>query len=143
MSGKDFGKYSLARNAILANIMQRAVFIEKLGTEITRIKQKIEKAGLPEVIFHYNYFFAVEFTLMKIVEKSSLTEGLNEGLKSVLSIIIENPGIQTKQISVILNRPIKTLERQIKILTEKSLIEHNGSKKTGGYWPGNKITREK
>jgi ATP-dependent DNA helicase RecG len=138
MPAKDFGKYSLARNAILANIMQRAGFNEKLGTGITRIKQEIEKAELPEPVFHYNNFFAVEFTRIEKVEKSSLTEGLNEGLneglKSLLSIIIENPGIQAKRISEILNRPIKTLERQIKILSEKSLIEHKGSKKTGGYW---------
>ncbi|HDR50552.1 MAG TPA: hypothetical protein ENN90_02875, partial [Mariniphaga anaerophila] len=60
-----------ARNAILANIMQRAGFIEKLGTGITRIKQEIEKAGLPKPVFHYNYFFAVEFTRVKKVEKSS------------------------------------------------------------------------
>lgn len=101
------------------------------------LKQEVEKAGLPEPIFHYNYFFAVEFTRMEKVEKSSekyRVEGLNEGLKSVLSIIIKNPGIQAKQISEILNRPIKTLERQIKILSEKSLIERKGSKKTGGYW---------
>ena len=150
MPEKDFGKYSLARNALLANIMQRAGFIEKLGTGITRIKQEVEKAGLPKPVFHYNYFFAVEFTRMKLIEKSSqkssltegLNEGLNEGLKSVLSIINQNPGIQAKQISGILNRPLKTLERQIKILSEKSLIEHKGSKKTGGYWPGNKITRK-
>jgi ATP-dependent DNA helicase RecG len=137
MPEKDFGKYSLARNAILANMMQRAGFIEKLGTGITRIRQEIEKAGLPEVIFHYNYFFAVEFTRLKQAVKSSgkiiIVKGLNEGLKSVLLIIIKNPGIQAKRISEILNRPLKTLERQIKILSEKSLIEHKGSKKTRGY----------
>ena len=119
MPEKDFGKYSLARNAILANIMQRAGFIEKLGTGITRINQEVEKAGLPKPVFHYNYFFAVEFTRIKKVGKSSrkitIDEGLNEGLKSVLSIIIQNPGIQAKHISEILNRPLKTLERQIKI----------------------------
>lgn len=40
--------------------MLHAGFIERLGTGITRIKQEVENAGLPEVVFHYNYFFAVE-----------------------------------------------------------------------------------
>jgi ATP-dependent DNA helicase RecG len=151
MPEKDFGKYSLARNAILANLMQRAGYIEKLGTGITRIKQEVRKAGLPEVIFHYNYFFAVEFLRakkrIKGSEKSSLREGLNEGLseglKSVLSVVVENPGIQTKSISQILNRPVKTLERQIRVLRRKGFIEHRGSKKTGGYWPGVKLNTSK
>ena len=35
--------------------------------------------------------------------------------------------------SVKLDRPIKIIERQIKELSEKFLIERQGSKKTGGY----------
>lgn len=36
--------------------------------------------------------------------------------------------------SVKLDRPIKTIERQIKELREKFLIERQESKKTGGMW---------
>jgi ATP-dependent DNA helicase RecG len=67
-----------------------------------------------------------------------LSEGLNEGLKAVLKIINNNPGIQAKRIAELLNnRPIKTVERQIKTLAEKELIERRGSKKTGGYFKTN------
>ncbi len=59
----------------------------------------------------------------------TIGEGLNEGLKSLLAVIEKNPGIQAIQISDILDRPIKTIERQIKNLSEKSLIERRGSKK--------------
>ena len=65
---------------------------------------------------------------------SKLNEGLNEGLTMLLETIKANPGIKAKELSEKLSRPIKTLERHIKILTEKDLIEHKGSKKTGGYW---------
>ena len=64
------------------------------------------------------------------------TNGINEGLNSILTAIIQNPGIQAKQLSDILEaRPLKTIERQIKSLTDKGHIERKGSKKTGGYWP--------
>ena len=64
-----------------------------------------------------------------------LSEGLNEGLKFLLRIIQENPGIQAKNLSPHLeDRPIKTIERQIKILVDKKLIERRGSRKTGGYF---------
>lgn len=68
-----------------------------------------------------------------------LNEGLNEGLKTVLIAIKNKQGIQAKDISVLLNnRPIKTIERQIKSLVEKGYIEHIGSRKTGGYQMKNK-----
>lgn len=64
-----------------------------------------------------------------------LNEGLNEGLKSVLKTIQNNSGIQVNNISALLNnRPIKTIEGQIKALVKKGLIERKGSKKTGGYF---------
>lgn len=62
-----------------------------------------------------------------------LGEGLNEGLKALLDIIKNNAGIKAKDVSKLLNKPIKTIERHIKELTQKELIERRGSKKTGGY----------
>jgi ATP-dependent DNA helicase RecG len=64
-----------------------------------------------------------------------LNEGLNEGLKSLLSAISKKPGIQAKDLPALLdNRPLKTIERQIKELVAQKLIERRGSRKTGGYW---------
>jgi len=34
----------------------------------------------------------------------------------------------------LLGRPIKTIERQVKLLIEKKIIARRGSRKTGGYW---------
>jgi ATP-dependent DNA helicase RecG len=62
-------------------------------------------------------------------------EGLNEGLKSLLRIIITHPGIQAKALpSLLKNRPLKTIERQIKELVSQNLVERRGSRKTGGYF---------
>jgi predicted HTH transcriptional regulator len=64
-----------------------------------------------------------------------LNEGLSEGLISLLNEIIKKQGIQAKSLSEKLNnRPIKTVERQIKTLIERGIIERRGSKKTGGYY---------
>ncbi|CAN5377771.1 hypothetical protein BH09BAC3_BH09BAC3_13400 [soil metagenome] len=62
-------------------------------------------------------------------------EGLNEGLKSLLDAVIRNPGIQARALPAKLeNRPLKTVERQIKELIILELIERQGSRKTGGYF---------
>jgi ATP-dependent DNA helicase RecG len=64
-----------------------------------------------------------------------LNEGLNEGLKSLLEAVQSNPGIQAKGLPILpKDRPIKTIERQIKELVMKEYIERRGSKKTGGYF---------
>jgi ATP-dependent DNA helicase RecG len=64
----------------------------------------------------------------------NLNKGLNEGLKTLLNAIKEHPGINAKTLSAQLdNRPIKTIERQLKALTEQGLVKREGSRKTGGY----------
>jgi ATP-dependent DNA helicase RecG len=138
MPEADFGKYSLARNATLANLMQRAGFIEKLGTGINRIRQEAEKAGIHDVEFSFGYFFAVEFKRMKSSEKSSPKGSpeslLNEGLFSLLNVIQDKPGIRLTEISKKLTRSINTLNKQVKKLIITNLIERRGGKKTGGYF---------
>jgi len=141
MPETDFGKYSLARNATLANLMQRAGYIEKLGTGITRIRQEAEKAGIHDVEFSFGYFFAVEFKRKKNSEKNSeksslktISKELNDSQLALLNCISENPGIRTIMISNLLFRPVNTLEKQIKILISKELIERRGGKKRGGYF---------
>ena len=64
-----------------------------------------------------------------------LSEGLSEGLRVLLTVIKSTPGIKAKDLSPLLNqRPLKTIERQIKVLVSKHLIERRGSRKTGGYY---------
>jgi ATP-dependent DNA helicase RecG len=54
---------------------------------------------------------------------------------TLLAMVIKKPGIQAKDLPDLLeNRPIKTIERQIKELLIQKLIERKGSRKTGGYW---------
>ncbi len=44
-----------------------------------------------------------------------------------------NPRIRAKDASELLsNRPVSTIEKQIRELTDKGLIERRGSKKSGG-----------
>jgi ATP-dependent DNA helicase RecG len=60
--------------------------------------------------------------------------GLNEELKLLVNVIKENPGKKTIQIAIVIGKPVKTIEKQIKKLIDKKFIEHRGSNKTGGYW---------
>lgn len=59
---------------------------------------------------------------------------LNKPQQSVLDCIRENPGLRVPKISEATNIPSKSIERHIKALISHGLIEHRGSKKTGGYY---------
>ena len=61
-------------------------------------------------------------------------EGVNEGVNELHKTIKKYPNNKTPFYSGKLNVPVKTIERWIKTLKEKNLIEFKGSPKTGGYF---------
>ena len=59
---------------------------------------------------------------------------LSASQTKVLDYIKSNPGLRAPMISEGLNIPSKSIERHVKALIAHGLIEHRGSKKTGGYF---------
>ena len=60
-------------------------------------------------------------------------EPLSKGQAKVLDCIKAHPGLRVPGIETETGIPAKSIERHIKVLIERKLIEHRGSKKTGGY----------
>ena len=56
------------------------------------------------------------------------------GQKKVFDCIKTYPGLSVPRISASTGIPQKSIERHIAALIDKKLIEHRGSKKTGGYY---------
>jgi hypothetical protein len=78
---------------------------------------------------------------MPIRPNEGLSEGLNDnkfsqlnaGLVSLLAAISRNPDSKAKEHATLLgNRPLKRIEKQIADFTNKGLIDRKGSRKTGG-----------
>ena len=68
LNPKDFGNRSLARNPLLASLLQRVNYAERLGTGINRIKAEIENHPKPLLVdFKYcsDSFFVVVFSQIK------------------------------------------------------------------------------
>jgi len=51
---EDFGKISKTRNTIIASLLSRTKYVEKMGTGIFRMNNAMKKAGLPELLFDYD-----------------------------------------------------------------------------------------
>ena len=62
-----------------------------------------------------------------------LEVALSKGQQTVLDCIKAHPGLKVPGIETETGIPAKSIERHIKVLIERNLIEHRGSKKTGGY----------
>lgn len=60
--------------------------------------------------------------------------GVNVGVKvDIVAVMKEQPAITARELSVLLNRSVRTIERHIKELRELEIIERVGSDKSG-YW---------
>ena len=62
LNPNDFGKISMTRNPIIASLLSRTIYVEKMGTGIRRIQDSLKKVNLPYPIFDYNeYRFLITF----------------------------------------------------------------------------------
>lgn len=61
-------------------------------------------------------------------------EGINAPQRVVLACLTAHPGYNVPQISDSTGIPAKSIERHVSALISRNLIEHRGSKKTGGYY---------
>ena len=148
---EDFRKrpHSEPINEVIANALFKGGVSEGWGRGILDIYELCKEAGLPEP----EYDFVQNFVCLTIRFKTPLrpyvsgdgelnggisggiSGGLNDGQKKTLEYICQHQGYNTKQVSIGLDVPFDTIEKQIRILLKRGLIEHRGSKKTGGYYP--------
>jgi len=129
------GDISLPRNPVITKIFRVINLAENAGYGFDKMfsgwKGYYNKE--PEVEGSVDYYKII-FNFKSGGLNGGLSGGLSGGLKDLFILIQNNPGIQAKTISENLNRPIDTIDKQIKKLVEKNLIERKGSRKTGGYW---------
>jgi len=96
-----------------------------MGTGINKITSLLKENGNFDPLFEFDSFY--KLTLRR-------NDELNEGQKIVLNFIKNNRNKMAKDISKELNMPFGTIDRHIRFLLKKELIERRGSKKTGGYF---------
>jgi ATP-dependent DNA helicase RecG len=149
MRKEDFGKISKTRNSVIASLLARTKYVEKMGTGITRMNNAMIKAGLPQLEFAYdNYTFFVNlFDNSKVSKKTSLKavgetvgktvgETVGETAKKIVTLINEDPTITREKLSGLLNISIRGVEWNLKKLKDQGIIARIGSTK-GGYWKVN------
>ena len=153
---EEFGTKSVLRNPILADLFHRAGYIERMGTGIGRMRELMDKAGLPPMKFGFTAFFTVTFQrptqvaqiqtvdaadrIRRVIDDAmseGISGGISEGIKERLAWILE----QILHAGSILRRDIEqqfsvsrqTAERYLALLKRSGLTRFEGSRKTGSY----------
>lgn len=144
---------SSIRNELIADIFLKMGIVEKWGTGIKRIRDLCKEHGLGEVLYSADDF-SFTATIMRtrknlfepIAENVSKTSlqfpnndrindriNLSESEKQIFSEIEKNPFVKTEEIVFLTGFSMPTVNRAIKSLREKGIINREGSKKSG-HW---------
>ena len=78
ITAENFGSVSIARNPVIASLLLRAHYIERMGTGIARMRQATEDAKTEAPRFEMNGFFKVIFNRLPADLQS--IESRNQGV---------------------------------------------------------------
>jgi len=155
---RDFGKSSVRRNPIIADLFHRMGKVERMGSGIERMRDLMYEAGLKEPVFEMDAFFRVMFYRdpryslkadrsqktggskekglgEKLVDRlaEGLVDRLAESQKQILQLVKDNPYISKKELSEIIGISTTAIDKNIKKLKKEGLLKRVGPAK-GGHW---------
>lgn len=123
--------YSLPKNKELMKVFNDLDLVEQMGTGIIRILQSYDKKSFE---FFPNFIrVTFPFNKDKFREESEEKTDLTETQKSIINLMLDSPTITQEVLSKLLGINIRTVQRNIKILIEKGLIERTGATKKGEW----------
>ncbi|KAA6339139.1 hypothetical protein EZS27_012913 [termite gut metagenome] len=152
---ENFPNVSDYRNLVLAESMRVMGFVNRFnrGIETAQLDLKdngneparfdLETLGVFGVIVKEKPIEKIPADFSNPWKSDSVNfYDLSEIEKNIYSIIQENQGIKSVEIIKLINKPPRTIERYLKKLRERGLVEYTGSLKTGGYqiFVGNKTS---
>ncbi|MBU4077600.1 MAG: helix-turn-helix domain-containing protein [Euryarchaeota archaeon] len=157
LSGDSFGRVSVRRNELIADLFYRLDKVERIGMGIHQMKEAMALSGLKEPVFEMNGFFRAIFfrpkredifpTMQKggekvgeeVVRKGGQISGqkgwseLTEKQTMILQLIKEKPAVSRKELSVELKINESAVQKHLGNLKKKGLLRRIGADR-GGHW---------
>jgi ATP-dependent DNA helicase RecG len=129
---KFFGKKSELRNRLLADLLSRTSFMERVGTGIKRIEDVCNKnKNLVEFNISDSFFVEIHSNLSTSENTSEKTsENTSE---NIIKLIKMMKGISAKQIANEIGITQRAVEMQISKLKKEGIIKRVGPPKTGYF----------
>ncbi len=119
---EEFGTISKTRNSIIASLLSRTIFVEKLGTGINRIRKAMESTNLPAPEFKfYEHSFYVN-----LFDRTMIKGTWAESQETVEKTILKIQNLSRKELLTLLENKVgsklvetvgsKLVENQLKIV---------------------------
>lgn len=139
LSPEEFGNKSVARNPLIASLLHRIDYIEKIGTGISRIRQAVAEHSGVEVEIRYNEFFTVSFRA-KALRPTPVTGSVDSSVESsvessvqILLLLADHPTMTIPKMAKQMNLTTRAVEKNIKKLQQQHKLKRVGPNK-GGHW---------
>lgn len=136
LSPEDFGKRTLARNPLIAALLNRAKYIEKLGTGIQRIRQEMSAARLPEPDFQFDGFFTISLRRYNFKEAVKTSLKLNDKRSYRIVFILRQIAAGTFNVenaAVEMAATSRTVRNDLDILVQNEWVKSIGATKDRRY----------
>jgi ATP-dependent DNA helicase RecG len=133
---EEFGKKSLSRNPLVFGLFQRMALVEKVGSGISRIREEMNKAGLPAPTFSLEGIFTAKFYRPLNFERFAGTFWSSFITNAQLDILREinlNNKISKRELSGYVKLSKTAIDNNINKLKDMGLLERTGSDR-GGRW---------
>ena len=145
---ENFGKESVRRNLITADLFHRMSKVERIGSGIGRMRNLMKEADLQEPVFESDTFFRAifyrnpEYALKRDVgkgEEGGQTGGqrkdiaLNDTQKKILKILTKKPHISRNELVYMIGINPSAIQKHFKKLQESGYIRRVGPD-FGGHW---------
>ena len=138
---RDFGKFSVRRNLILADLFHRMGKVERIGSGIKRMKDMLRAANLEPPKFEVTTFFKAifyrnpEYSLKgaKLGAEKGREKSKEKSKEKILRLMIQNHAITTQELSETLSLSTAGVEKAIRTLKRQKKLRRVGSDR-GGRW---------
>lgn len=121
---------SVRRNRLIADLLYRAKYIEKIGSGYARIQNSLAENNNPPYEISNTNFFNLRL-LKRLATVSAMELTLRQ--RKLLSFIAENQAVTTKMAATFLDVSADTVLNDLRVLVQKELVQKIGKGKNTVY----------
>ncbi len=130
LSLEDLGKRSVRRNRLIADLLHRAGFIERVGSGFSRMEMALAENNNPPLQVVATNFFNIRFLKrLSDIDQSLLTSRQ----VAIFQAVCDRDGISKREIAFQLNLSEDTTLRELKHLIKLEIISKKGVGKSTTY----------
>ena len=138
---ENFGTVSVTRNPVIASLLHRADYIERMGTGIGRMTAEMEKMGLEKPVFQMdNHFFKVIFKRSQLDNSDKIAIGSDrlaiensDRNLAILKYLNDNGTGKNADFVTLLGLGHQRVRQILQDMVKNNLIEKHGDKRHTYY----------